>query len=159
MSADTEQAARVKARELEAANPLWIVIFGVYTGEFVCLPRFGVAHGSIVASRDPDALPPRLREAEQSALGAASPARTVGLPSPPITTREMENRPMKHDALFEFQLVSLQRLKLAADVILAEAEECGDVIPSSLESELVIFRERIERALLLPPDADWLTVA
>ena len=66
---------------------------------------------------------------------------------------------MKHDALFEFQLVNLQRLKLAADVILAEAEEFGDVIPSPLESELVIFRERIERALLLPPDADWNTAA
>jgi hypothetical protein len=51
-----------------------------------------------------------------------------------------------HDALTGFGKVSLDRLKLAADVLLSEA----DVIPDSLEVEVVLFRERVERALLLP---------
>ena len=53
---------------------------------------------------------------------------------------------MDHDALTGFSKVSLDRLKLAADVILSEA----DAIPDSLEVEVVLFRERVEQALLLP---------
>ncbi len=70
MSGDVEEAARAQARRLEAANPLWIVVFGVYSKEFVCFPRFGLAGGSIVAARNPDTLLPRMREAESSALRA-----------------------------------------------------------------------------------------
>jgi hypothetical protein len=44
----------------------------------------------------------------------------------------------------DFQRVHLQRLKLAADVILGE----GPHLPIALESELSIYRERIECALL-----------
>lgn len=82
---------------------------------------------------------------------------------------------MKHDPLFEFERTSLERLKLAAEVILAEVKDyseiaraageppepgkCDDLIPSPLESELVIFKERIEKALLLPDDADWHAIA
>jgi len=67
MRAD-EHAARQEARRLETENPLWIVIFGVYSGEFVCFPRFGLDGGSIVAARDPGALPPRMRKAESLLL-------------------------------------------------------------------------------------------
>jgi hypothetical protein len=49
---------------------------------------------------------------------------------------------LQYDA--NFQRVHLERLKLAADVILSEA----GAIPAPLESELVIFKERIEHALL-----------
>lgn len=66
---------------------------------------------------------------------------------------------MKHDTLFEFRRTSLERLKLAAEVILAEAGEYGDIIPDPLESELVIFKERVERALLLPEDAARTAIA
>lgn len=59
------------------------------------------------------------------------------------TKREVS---MEHDALTGFGKVSLDRLKLAADVLLSEAT----AIPDSLEVELVLFRERVERALLLP---------
>jgi hypothetical protein len=51
---------------------------------------------------------------------------------------------MQPDALFEFERTHLERLKLAADVILSEA----DVLPTPMESELVIFKERVEHALL-----------
>jgi hypothetical protein len=53
---------------------------------------------------------------------------------------------VEHDTLADFGRVSLERLKLAADVILSET----DAIPDTLETELILYRERIERALLLP---------
>jgi hypothetical protein len=53
---------------------------------------------------------------------------------------------MQHDALADFERVNLDRLKLAADVILAEAPD----IPDGLAAELTVFRDRVERALLLP---------
>ena len=68
MKAD-EHAARVEARRLEAENPLWIVIFGAYSREFVCFPRFGLDGGAIVAAKDPGSLPPRMRTVERSVLG------------------------------------------------------------------------------------------
>jgi hypothetical protein len=68
MSADTEEAARAEAYRLESDNPLWIVVFGVYSGEFVCFPRFGLDGGSILAAKDPGSLPPRMRRIEHSAL-------------------------------------------------------------------------------------------
>ena len=53
---------------------------------------------------------------------------------------------MNHDSLTDFERTSLDRLKLAADILLAE----GEVIHDALTVELTIFRERVERALLLP---------
>lgn len=49
----------------------------------------------------------------------------------------------------DFQHVHLQRLKLAADVILSEAPD----LPAGLETELLLYRERIECALLEPVPA------
>jgi len=51
-----------------------------------------------------------------------------------------------HDDPPGFQRLHLERLKLAADVILAETEAIND----ALEQELTIFRDRIEHALLQP---------
>jgi hypothetical protein len=53
---------------------------------------------------------------------------------------------MSQDTAADFQRIHLERLKLAADVILSEGEAIGD----GLEAELTIYRERIEHALLLP---------
>jgi hypothetical protein len=41
-------------------------------------------------------------------------------------------------------LIHLERLKLAADVLLSERDD----IPDTLEAELTLFRERVEHALL-----------
>jgi hypothetical protein len=57
---------------------------------------------------------------------------------------------MEHDALTDFPRITLDRLKLAADVILSEGEDIGD----ALTAELTLLRERVERALLLPPRPD-----
>ena len=56
---------------------------------------------------------------------------------------------MLHDTLAVFERTSLDRLRLAADVILSEAE----ALPDPLTAELTLFKERVERALLLPAAA------
>jgi hypothetical protein len=53
---------------------------------------------------------------------------------------------MQHDTLADYEHTSLSRLKLAADIILSE----GPDIPDPLTTELTLYRERIEHALLLP---------
>jgi hypothetical protein len=45
----------------------------------------------------------------------------------------------------------LERLKLAADVLLTESDD----IPDPLEAELVLFRDRIEHALLAMEAPGW----
>jgi hypothetical protein len=51
-----------------------------------------------------------------------------------------------NDILPGLERTHLERLKLAADVLLSEP----DAITDPLEVELTIFRERVEHALLLP---------
>jgi hypothetical protein len=69
VSADGEEAARAEARQLEADNPLWIVVFGVSSQEeYVCFPRASVPFRAILAAKNPDTLPPRMRTVENSAL-------------------------------------------------------------------------------------------
>jgi hypothetical protein len=62
---------------------------------------------------------------------------------------------MRHDHLFEFQRADLDRLNLAAGVILSEPL----AISPALAAELIIFKKRVERALLLPekdqPTDEW----
>jgi len=48
----------------------------------------------------------------------------------------------------EFERIHLERLRLAADVILSEAGT--SVVGDVLEAELVLFKDRVERVLLLP---------
>jgi hypothetical protein len=57
---------RIAAR-LEEDNPSWIVLFGVYTREFVAFPRFDVPSGTVLVARYPAALPPRMRTVEAMA--------------------------------------------------------------------------------------------
>jgi hypothetical protein len=55
------------ARELEEENPLWIVVFGVYTRQFVGFARFDAPGQSIVVAYYPAALTSRMREIERRA--------------------------------------------------------------------------------------------
>jgi hypothetical protein len=50
------------------------------------------------------------------------------------------------EALAVFERTHLERLKLAADILLAET----DAIADPLEAELTLFRDQVEHALLLP---------
>jgi hypothetical protein len=53
---------------------------------------------------------------------------------------------MRHDHLFELRRADLDRLNLAAGVILSEPL----AIPPELAAGLITFKKRVERALLLP---------
>ena len=87
LSGAEEEAAREDARRLEAENPLWMVIFGVYSREFVGFPRFTVPGGGIVIAQHPTALPSRMRSIESYARNAPT-AGTAGR-----RPRETETQP------------------------------------------------------------------
>lgn len=53
------------AEKLETDNPLWIVVFGVYSQQFVAFPRFAVPAGTVVTELYPAALEERMRQLEQ----------------------------------------------------------------------------------------------
>lgn len=52
-----------------------------------------------------------------------------------------------HDGLENNDRVFLEKLRLAADVILQLGED-PEVLPNPLQSELFLFKERVERVLL-----------
>jgi hypothetical protein len=64
------ERARDEARRLEAENPLWVVVYGTYSKEFVCFPRFRVPGRVIIAARNPGELPPRMRCVENTSPDA-----------------------------------------------------------------------------------------
>ena len=63
---------RQVAAQMEADNPRWIVIFGVYTREFIAFPRFTAPRGTMLSALYPEALPVRMRAAEARAGQAAA---------------------------------------------------------------------------------------
>lgn len=73
----SEEAGREIASRLEAEHPLWIVVFGVYTQQFVCFPKFQAPAGTMLAAAYPEALPDRMRRAEE-ALCRANPKIAAG---------------------------------------------------------------------------------
>jgi len=62
---DIDDDCRAIAKQIERENPGWIVIFGVFTRQFVCIPRFPAPPGTMVVAQYPDAVSPRLREVER----------------------------------------------------------------------------------------------
>lgn len=54
-----------------------------------------------------------------------------------------------HDSLEELDRVFLEKLLLASDVILRLGEDPG-TLANAFEADLWLFRDRIERAMLLP---------
>ena len=63
---DNSEMRRI-AEQLESNNPLWIVVFGVYSREFVAFARFDAPNGTIITARYPAALPGKMREVERGA--------------------------------------------------------------------------------------------
>jgi hypothetical protein len=54
-------------REIESANPLWIVVFGLYSRQFVAFPSFTVPKGTVIPARYPTAMRERMRHIEHAA--------------------------------------------------------------------------------------------
>jgi hypothetical protein len=60
-----DDACREIAEKLEQQHPRWIVIFGTFTREFICLPRFVVPPGSKVVAIYPEAAADRMSRMER----------------------------------------------------------------------------------------------
>lgn len=54
------------AEEMELDNPLWIIVFGVYTRQFVAFPRFDAPAGTMAVASYPPALIERMRAIERT---------------------------------------------------------------------------------------------
>jgi hypothetical protein len=59
-----DEESRTTAEQMEQENPRWIVVFGVFTKEFFCLPRFKAPRGTLVVALYPGAALTRMREIE-----------------------------------------------------------------------------------------------
>ncbi len=63
--AGPDDAARYEtAQSIQQANQGWLVIWGVYTHQYVAFPLFRAPEGCIVQSDSPDELLQRMRDAE-----------------------------------------------------------------------------------------------
>lgn len=60
-----DDAARELAQRIEREYPRWIVVFGAFTKQFICFPRFEAAPGTVVVASYPGALPARMKYAER----------------------------------------------------------------------------------------------
>jgi hypothetical protein len=63
----TTEDMQLVAERLESDNPSWIVMFGVYSRQFVAFPRFNAPEGTIIVAGYPGALPERMRRVERLA--------------------------------------------------------------------------------------------
>jgi hypothetical protein len=55
------------AEKMESDNPLWIIVFGVYSRQFVAFPRFNAPKGTMAVAGYPPALTERMRAIERAA--------------------------------------------------------------------------------------------
>jgi hypothetical protein len=69
-----EEAQREIAGRLESEHPQWIVVYGGYSAEFVCFPKFSAPKGTIVVARYPGAIPQRMRRVEEAFNGSRAAA-------------------------------------------------------------------------------------
>lgn len=58
-------AGREIAKELEQQHPRWIVVFGIFTREFFCLPRFAAPPGLNVVAIYPKAAADRMSSVDR----------------------------------------------------------------------------------------------
>ena len=52
------------AQRIERDNPAWIVVWGVYTREYVAFPKFRAPPGTMLCSRNPNTLAAGMRQIE-----------------------------------------------------------------------------------------------
>jgi hypothetical protein len=60
-----DEEAPAMAGKIEEENPGWIVVFGVFSRQFVCFPRFPVPKGTMVVARYPEEALTRMRAIER----------------------------------------------------------------------------------------------
>jgi len=59
-----DDAHRETAKRLARDFPNWLIVWGIYTRQYVAFPLFDAPRGTILAARDPSALAARLQQTE-----------------------------------------------------------------------------------------------
>jgi hypothetical protein len=72
VSFGNEQEGREVARQIESQRPGWLVVWGVYSREYVAFPLFRAGRGTVVVAVYPEALLARMETAERTAKGTIS---------------------------------------------------------------------------------------
>lgn len=67
-----ENSMRQVAVNLESGYPRWIVVFGIYSRQFVAFPRFSVPAGTMAVANYPGALTARMLDIERMVQGHGS---------------------------------------------------------------------------------------
>jgi hypothetical protein len=67
MSPEETEANREAARQIELQRPGWMVLWGVYSKQYVAFPLSAAPPGTIVTARYAPALVPRMAAAERRA--------------------------------------------------------------------------------------------
>ncbi len=60
------------AGAIQESNPDWLVVWGVYTRQYVAFPLFPAPAGSVIQSASPEGLLRRMRQAELAIRSEAS---------------------------------------------------------------------------------------
>ncbi len=63
--AAAEEDHREQAARLDRDNPQWLVVWGIFSHEFVAFPLFRVPQGTVLCSRSGPELVRRMRQAEE----------------------------------------------------------------------------------------------
>jgi hypothetical protein len=69
MSPQETEANQETARQIQLQHPGWMVLWGVYSRQYVAFPLFAAPAGTILAAGYPPALAPRMAEVERRAQG------------------------------------------------------------------------------------------
>ena len=69
MFPDEHDANRETARQIEQQRPGWMVVYGIYSKEFVAFPLFHAPPGTILTAGYPPALTARMQELERRTRG------------------------------------------------------------------------------------------
>jgi hypothetical protein len=69
MSPEDDEANRETARQIELQRPGWMVLWGVYSKQYVAFPLFAAPPGTILAAAYLPALESRMQTAELRAQG------------------------------------------------------------------------------------------
>lgn len=59
-----DQQMKDEAKRIEAENPLWLIVFGVFTKQFVAYPCFPVPPRTMAVATYPPVLIARMRDIE-----------------------------------------------------------------------------------------------
>lgn len=84
MTPGTAENRREAARVIEQAQPGWMVIYGIYSKQYVAFPLFHAPAGTILTAAYPPALIDRMQRTEDRISGRSAPcadSRPAPVPS------------------------------------------------------------------------------